>query len=126
MCGGGNNITVFKGAVEFLSSNETTGVGNVSHEPGAFARGDFLQFGVVPVARVGRSTADDETGLKDFRLRGEANIVYQVGLWGDGIRKRLEVDGRGGHFLLSSLEVKSREKFIVLEEASNNPRSNHE
>lgn len=42
MCGGGNNITVFKGAVEFLSSNETTGVGNVSHEPGAFARGDFL------------------------------------------------------------------------------------
>ena len=101
--GRSNNVAVLEGVVEFASGNETTGVGDVGHEPSTLLGRDLLQLSIVPVAGIGRGTANDETRLEDLRLVGEASVVNQVGLRGDGVWERLEVNRGGGHFLLGGL-----------------------
>ena len=76
---------------------------NISHEPCTLLGSGLLQFSVIPITGVCRSAADDETGLEDFGLGSKTDIVDEVGFGCDGIRKRLEVNRRCGHFLLCGL-----------------------
>jgi hypothetical protein len=101
--GGGDDIAVLEGVVELLRGNETAGVGDIGHEPGALLGSGLLQLSVVPITGVSRGTADNETGLEDFGLCGETSIVNEVGLRGDTVGKGLEVNRRRGHFLLRGL-----------------------
>jgi hypothetical protein len=39
-------------------------------------------------------------------LRGEVGVVDEIGIWCDGVREGLEVDGRCGHLLFCGLEKK--------------------
>lgn len=66
----GDDITVFEGVVQLLRSNETTGVCNICHEPGAFPCSGLLEVLVIPVTRVSRGTTNNQTGLEDLGLRG--------------------------------------------------------
>lgn len=90
--GGGDNVAVLEGAVEFLGGDQTTGVGDISHEPGAFLGGGLFELSVIPVTGVSRGTANNETGLKDLGLGSETSIVDEVGFRSDCIGKGLEVN----------------------------------
>lgn len=79
----GDNITVLEGVVELLGSDQAGGVSNVSHQPGtlgflALGRrrehgvggtlgvADVTESAIVPVTRIGRGTANNETRLEDL------------------------------------------------------------
>lgn len=100
---GGDDVTVLKGVVELLSSDETRGVSHVAHQPSTLPRGDLLQTLVVPVSGVGRGTTDEKTGLEDLGLLGKRLVVNQVGVGVESVGQGLEVDGGSGHLLLGSL-----------------------
>jgi hypothetical protein len=109
--GRGDDIAVLEGVVELLRRDETAGVGDVGHEEGALTLGNGLQRLVVPVAGVGGGTADDETRLKELGLVGEVLVVDELGLGGDTVGERLEVDGRRRHLFLGSLRGSERVNY---------------
>jgi hypothetical protein len=82
---------VFEGAVELLGGDQTAGVSDICHEPGAFLGGGLFELSVIPVTGVGRGTTDNETGLEDLGLGSQASTVDEVGFRSDCVGKRLEV-----------------------------------
>ena len=102
--GGGDNIAVVEGVLEFLSSNKTTGVGNVGHEPCTLLGSDLLEVLIVPVPGIRGSTTDDETGLEHLGGGFQFGVINETGIGNNRIGEGLEVDGRGSHLLLSGLQ----------------------
>lgn len=100
-----NNIAVVERTVQFLGSNETTCVGNISHQEGPVFICCFAKSFVIDVARIGRGTADNEPGFVDSSLLSESDVVNEVCLRVQPVWKRLEIDRRGSDFLLGSLEM---------------------
>jgi len=98
-----NNITVLEGVVQLGSSNQSTSVGNISHQVSTVLISDLAEGGIVPVAGVSRGTADDQTGLEDAGLLGEGFVIDELVGGVKTVGKRLKVDGRGGHLLLGGL-----------------------
>lgn len=90
--GGGDDVAVFEGAVELLGGDQTAGVSDISHEPGAFLGGSLFELSVIPVTWVGGGPADNETGLEDLGLGSQASIVDEVCFGSDCVGKRLEVN----------------------------------
>jgi hypothetical protein len=114
---GGNDVAVFERVVELLSSDETTGMGNICHEPCAFLGRNFPQLRIVPVTGVGWGTTDDKSRFKDLCLSRKSGIVNEISFGSDGIREGLEVNWRCSHFLFGSLSYgilsyQSREKVV--------------
>ena len=56
-------MSIFNRVIEQTSGNQTGGVGHVDHEQSTHLVGDFAHALVIPLAAVGRATADDELGL---------------------------------------------------------------
>ena len=69
----GDDVGVLKRVVEQSGSDESGGVCHVDHEQGADLVGDLTHALVVPVAGVGRGTADDQ-----FRTLAEGHFFHLV------------------------------------------------
>ncbi len=91
--GSGNDVTVLERVVQLLCSDKARSVSDVTHEKGTFLVRNFADFCVVPVAGVSRCTTNNETGFEYSGLVGKTSIIDKVGIWGDGIGERLEIDG---------------------------------
>ena len=100
---GRDDIAVLERIGELASGNETTGVRNVCHKERAVLIRGCPEGLVVPITRVRRCTADNETRLVDLCELLQAGVVDELGRGVKTIRKGLEVDGRRSHLLLSRL-----------------------
>ncbi len=69
---------------------------HVHEEEGAVVVGDFAEFGIVPLAGVGRSAHDDHGGFEKCGVALELGKVYESGLVVDAVGQTLKVDGGGG------------------------------
>ena len=103
VCRSGDDITVLEGVRELTSGDETASVGDVGHKERAVLVRSFPEGLVVPITRVRRRTADNETWLVDLRELLQAGVVDELGRGVKTIRKGLEVDGRRSHLLLGGL-----------------------
>ena len=83
MGGGSNYVGVFYGVLEETCGNEAGGVGHVNPEDGAHFVGDGSHALVVPLAGVGRCTADDELGLALEGFALHLIVVYAAGEVGE-------------------------------------------
>jgi hypothetical protein len=91
---GRDDIAVFKRIVEFLSSDEATGVCDIGHQPGAFLLRYLLQPCIVPITWICRGTTDDQTGLEEIGLNGEFGVIDEVSCWVERVWEGLEIDRR--------------------------------
>ena len=101
--GGGHDVAVFERIGKLLRSDQTRGVGNISHQVRAVLVSDFAECGIVPVARVCGSTADQETRLENPGLLCKTFVVNQLCRGIEAVGERLKVDRRSRHLLLGSL-----------------------
>lgn len=67
-------------------------MGDIGHEKCTMLISGLAQGGILPIARVRRCTADNETRLVDACLRGKAVVVDQLSLRIKSVRERLEVN----------------------------------
>lgn len=102
VCGGGHDVAVGEGTHGFSGGNEAGDVGHVHHEEGAILISNGAVLDVVPLARVGRASADDECGLEQRRLRLQGLVVDDPSDRVHAVRERLEVH-RGGRDSLTSV-----------------------
>lgn len=77
--GGGDDVAVRHRVVEVAGGDEAGGVGDVGEQQGAHFIGYGTECGVVPIARVGRSPADDELGLHGASFFGNFTEIDQTG-----------------------------------------------
>ena len=73
--GGGDNITELEWVSEFASSDETTSVSDIGHQESIVLIGNGAEGGIVPIARIRGSAADNKAGPKDFCLRRKSFVV---------------------------------------------------
>ena len=59
-----DDIAVLEGVVQFLGGHKTASVSDIGHEPCIVLVANFLESSVIPVARIGRGTANDKPGLE--------------------------------------------------------------
>ena len=93
--GGGNDVAVLEGTGLLAGGDEAGDVGHVHEEEGAVGIGDLTELLVVPITRVGGSTADEHGGLEEGGVLLELLVVDEAGLGVDAVGEGLEVD-RGG------------------------------
>ena len=91
--GGRDDVTVLEGVGGLSGGHEARDVRHVHHQEGAVLVGDGAVSRVVPVARVGRASADNKCGLEQTSLCLEGVIVDDAGDGVHAVGKRLEVDG---------------------------------
>lgn len=103
MRGGGDDVAVLERRALLTGRDETRDVSHVREEVRALAVGDLSETSVVPVAGVGRTAANDETGLEEVRVGLELGVVDDTSSGVDAVRERLEVDRRSGDLLLGSV-----------------------
>mmetsp|Transcript_54040 Transcript_54040/g.156028 ORF Transcript_54040/g.156028 Transcript_54040/m.156028 type:complete len:412 (-) Transcript_54040:6-1241(-) len=100
--GGGDDIAEFERRGLFSSGNQTRNVGHIHHQQGTVGVGNLSEFGIVPVTRVRRSSANDQGRLEQTGITSQLFIVNVSGFGVDAVGKRLEVD-RGGRDSLSGV-----------------------
>ena len=100
---GGDDVAELEGRVLLTGSNETGDVGHVAEEVSALLVGDLSQSSVVPVSRVGGTTADEESRLVQVGVGLELLVVDDTGRGVDSVRERLEVDRRSSDLLLGGV-----------------------
>ena len=91
---------------------------DIGHKPCALLLSNLLEFSIVPVTRVRRSTTDDETRLEDACLGAERGVIDEVRFRGDGIGKGLEVDRGRSHFLFRGLLYLTLTEFRMLKKVT--------
>ena len=75
-----------------MSRDKTARVGDISHKECTVFISCLAEVRVVPIARIRRCTADNETRFEDACLRCKALIVDQLRLRVKCVREGLEVD----------------------------------
>ena len=95
--GGSDNMSVFDGVLQETGGNEAGGVGHVNPEDGAHFVGDGSHALVVPLAGVGRCTADDELGLALEGFALHLIVVYAAGLGIEAVGDGVVEDTAGVH-----------------------------
>jgi hypothetical protein len=98
---GGHDVTVLEGAQELSSGNQARSVSHIAHQESTLIVGDLPEVLIVPIARVCRGTANEQSRLKNFGGLFELRIINQVRRHVKAVRQRLEIDGRSCDFLLS-------------------------
>jgi hypothetical protein len=101
--GGGDDVAVLERRALLTGRNETRDVSHVREEVRALGVCDLSETSVVPVAGVGRTAANDETGLEEVRVGLELRVVDDTSRGVDAVRERLEVDRRSGDLLLGGV-----------------------
>ena len=89
---GGDHITVLEGVGKLASSHKTARVSDVGHEISTVLVCDLSESGIVPVSWIGRSTADNETGLEDPSLLRQSLVVNKLSCRIEGIWEGLEIN----------------------------------
>lgn len=100
---GRDDIAVFEGIVQDLSSDKAGRVCNVSQEECAVLVRCLPERRVVPITRVCGGTADNETRLKDAGLLSEPIVIDELRCWVQTIREGLEVNRGRSDLLLGRL-----------------------
>lgn len=93
MSSGGDDVTILKRIIGFLSGNEAArtwspwelhnpkpDMGHVTHKNGATAVRNFSETLVVPIPRIGTSTTDDELRLENVNTMLQIIVVYESSL----------------------------------------------
>lgn len=80
MCRCSHNIAVLEWVVLHAGRHQSGDVGNVGHEVRADLVGDLAQLSVVPIARVGGGTTDEDLGLELLGSLGQTFVVDEPGL----------------------------------------------
>jgi hypothetical protein len=101
--GGRNDVAILEWARQLASSNQAGCVGYVTHQPSLLLICGRTESLVVPVTRVCRCTADDESRFEDLRSFVDAFIVDELGLRHERVRQRLEVDSGRGDLLFGGI-----------------------
>lgn len=101
---GGHNVTVVKWAVQLLRCDQTTRVSDIGHQVSTLLVANAPECCIIPVSRVGRSTADDQAGLEYLGLLVQGCVIDELRRRVKTIGERLEVDRRRSHFLFRSLQ----------------------
>jgi hypothetical protein len=100
VCGGGDDVAVLEGRALLAGGDKARNVGHVRKEVGALTVGNLAETGVIPVAGVGRTAANDEARLEEVGVRLELGVIEDTSRRVDAVRERLEVDRGGGNLLL--------------------------
>ena len=80
VCGGSDNVTEWEWRGSDSSSDETRDMSHIHHEESSIFISNFSEFGIVPFAGVGGSSADDERRLKQCGLSSQSIIVDKTRL----------------------------------------------
>mmetsp|Transcript_28530 Transcript_28530/g.83979 ORF Transcript_28530/g.83979 Transcript_28530/m.83979 type:complete len:391 (-) Transcript_28530:12-1184(-) len=95
--GRGDDVAQIEWSRLFASRDKSRNVGHVAQEEGAIVVGNLAEFGIIPIAGVGRSSADDEGRLKGGCIVSELVVVNVAGFGVDAVGEGFEVDRGGGH-----------------------------
>jgi len=96
-------MAILEWARQLAASNQAGCVSYVTHQPSLLLICSRTEILVVPITRVRRCTADDESRFEDLRGFVDGIIIDELGLRHERVRQRLEVDSRRGDLLFGGI-----------------------
>mmetsp|Transcript_37867 Transcript_37867/g.83159 ORF Transcript_37867/g.83159 Transcript_37867/m.83159 type:complete len:266 (-) Transcript_37867:74-871(-) len=101
--GGSNDVAELERTLLHAGGDEAGNVSHIHQEEGAVGVGNLSELGVVPVAGIGRSAADDHGRLEEGGVLRQAVVIDEAAVGMDAVGEGLEVDRGGRNGLASSL-----------------------
>ena len=124
MGGGGDHIAVLEGVGGLLGGDQTGDVSHIHHHHGSVGVSDLADAGVVPLTRIGGSSAHNQLGLEDASQLLHLVVVHQTGLGVHVVGESLEEDGGSGQSL-ALLELGAVDVVTVGEVTSRGQSQTH-